>query len=78
MTKSVFSDHYTQFRQALTAARKGAGLTQVDLATRLNKPQSYISKIENGERRIDVVEFIAVARALGINPSILIDELSNE
>jgi transcriptional regulator with XRE-family HTH domain len=52
----------------LIEARKTAGLTQVGLAVRLARPQSYVSKYEGGERRIDVVEFLEVAEALGIDP----------
>ena len=52
----------------LVEARKSAGLTQVQLAKRLSRPQSYISKAERGERRLDVVEFFEVANAIGVEP----------
>ncbi len=65
MTKSVFSERYDRFRQALIAARKSASLTQAQIATRMAKPQSFVSKYERGERRLDVVEFFDVARAVG-------------
>jgi transcriptional regulator with XRE-family HTH domain len=52
----------------LAEARSQAGLTQRDLALRLKRPHSYVAKIEGGERRIDVLEFIEVARALRIDP----------
>ncbi len=68
MTKSVFTTQYDQFRHLLVAARKKAGLTQVDLAKRLSRPQSFVSKFERGERRLDVVEFLDIAEAVGINP----------
>jgi len=51
--------------ELLVEARKARGLTQRDVAARLSKPPSFIAKIEVGERRIDIVEFIAVARAIG-------------
>lgn len=76
MTKSVFSDRYSHFLTIIVLARKEAGLTQTELATRLGKPQSFISKAERGERRIDVVEFIDLAHALGREPSELIRLLS--
>ena len=66
MTKSVFSIRYQAFLKHLVAARQSAGLTQVQVATRLGKPQSYVSKAENGERRLDFVEFVELARAMGI------------
>lgn len=68
MTKSVFTPEYERFRLELVAARKNARVTQVALAKRLRQPQSYVSKYERGERRLDVVEFFGVARALRIDP----------
>jgi transcriptional regulator with XRE-family HTH domain len=58
-----------QFRGALIKARKKAGLTQAAVAARLERPQSFVSKYEGGERRLDVVEFLEVARAVGFNPA---------
>ena len=63
MTKLVFSTAYREFRRALVAARRRAGLAQGELALRLGRPQSYVSKYERGERRIDVVEFLEIATA---------------
>lgn len=65
------------FRKLLTAARHDADLTQSDLAKRLGRPQSFVSKIEIGERRLDVVEFLHVARAIGVDPVKLIAELQH-
>jgi transcriptional regulator with XRE-family HTH domain len=75
MTKSVFSDRYSQFLAVMVQARKDARLTQTEVAARLGKPQSYISKAERGERRLDVIEFIEIAEALGISPSAIISRL---
>ncbi|WP_338722409.1 helix-turn-helix transcriptional regulator [Devosia sp. XK-2] len=50
-------------------ARNAAELTQQEVADRLRKPQSYIAKVERNERRIDVVEFISLAKALGVDPA---------
>lgn len=44
-------------------------MTQQEVADRLGKPQSYVAKVERNERRIDVVEFISLARALGVDPA---------
>lgn len=52
----------------LVNARQDAGLTQRDLAQLLKRPRSFVSRIESGERRLDVVEFVAVAAALKIDP----------
>jgi transcriptional regulator with XRE-family HTH domain len=75
LTKSVFTPTYSRFRELLTEAREGAGLTQAVLAHRLNRPQSYVSKFERGERRLDVVEFLEVAQALRIDPFRLLRRL---
>ncbi|WP_377806742.1 helix-turn-helix transcriptional regulator (plasmid) [Azospirillum sp. A29] len=53
-------------------ARKAARLTQHGLATRLGKPQSYVAKVENRERRLDVIEFVTIARVLGADPYAII------
>ncbi len=66
MGRWVSSPSYRATVEVLVDARKAAGLTQRELAARLGRPYSMIANIERGERRIDVVEFIAVARALGI------------
>ncbi len=65
MTKSVFTRKHDQFRRMLVRARKEAGLTQVELAKLLSRPQSFVSKFERGERRLDIVEFFEVAHAIG-------------
>lgn len=52
----------------LLATRRDAGLTQAQLAERLGKPASFIAKIEIGERRLDVVEFAAITKALKLDP----------
>jgi transcriptional regulator with XRE-family HTH domain len=69
MPKSVFTDAYRSFRTALIALRKERGISQVELAARLGKEQPFISRVERGERRIDVVEFYAIAQALGVDPA---------
>ncbi len=64
MTSSVFTKKYEVFRELLIQCRKDAGITQQSLAEKLNKPQSFVSKYESGERRLDVIEFLDVAEAL--------------
>jgi transcriptional regulator with XRE-family HTH domain len=77
MPRSVFSEPYEAFTQALIAERKKAGLTQEDLAARLHKRQSFVSKMERGERRIDVVEFLVIARAIGIDPLTMLSHVND-
>lgn len=66
--KSVHSPGHLAFCELMIKARKAAGLTQDDLAKRLKKPQSFVAKYEGGERRIDVVEFLAITQAIGADP----------
>jgi len=56
-------------------ARKDAGLTQQELAMRLGRPQSFVSKTERGERRLDVIEFLEVAQALNLDVPRFLDTL---
>lgn len=75
MTNSIFTERYNRFRLSLIEARKAKDLTQVELANKLKRPQSFVSKYERGERRLDVVEFFEVARALGIDPIAFLTQL---
>ncbi len=59
---------YKRFRDLLIDARKKASLTQVELSSKLQRPQSFVSKYERGERRLDIIEFGEIARSLGIDP----------
>lgn len=65
MSRTIHSEPYLVLRTQLIAARKSAGLTQQDLANKLGRPQSFVAKYETGERRLDVVELIEIARAIG-------------
>jgi transcriptional regulator with XRE-family HTH domain len=75
ISKSVHSGEWKAFCALLQQARRKAGLTQQDLADRLGKPQSFVAKIEGGERRLDVVEYLAVMRTIGADPIRLIRSL---
>jgi transcriptional regulator with XRE-family HTH domain len=63
---------YEQLQRALQDARKTKNLTQRDVSARLGKPQSYISKYESGERRLDLIEFLEVCEALEIKPDYIL------
>ena len=69
MTGSLHSKAYEKFIEVLVAARHGTNLTQEMVAERLDKPQSYIAKIEGGERRVDVIDLIELAEAMHIDPT---------
>jgi transcriptional regulator with XRE-family HTH domain len=64
---------YDLFRQSLVEARQTNGLTQQGVAYRLGKPQSYVSKYESGERRLDVVEFLDVCEVLKVKPMTILE-----
>jgi len=68
MPKSVFTDAYVSVVEYLIALRKRQGVSQVELARRLGRPQPFVSFVENRERRLDLVEFCAYVRALGADP----------
>ena len=66
--KTIHSSEQAAFCALMVAARKQAGLTQHELARRLKRPQSFVAKYEGGERRMDVVEFVAIVSAIGADP----------
>lgn len=67
MEKSIFTHNYTLFLALLREARKKAGLTQGQVGERLQQTQSFVSKCERGERRIDIIELHAFCEAIGIS-----------
>ena len=68
MTRSLFTPNYRRFRRLLVQCRQESEVTQVELAELLDRNQSYVSKFERGERRLDVVECLEVLRALEVDP----------
>jgi transcriptional regulator with XRE-family HTH domain len=75
MPKSLRTPRHRQLLALLVDARKEKGLTQADVAATLEKPQSFVAKYENSERRIDVIEFIDIAAALGIAPADILAQI---
>jgi transcriptional regulator with XRE-family HTH domain len=75
MRKSVHSAGQRVLSDLLRTARRKAKLTQQKLAQKLAKPQSFVAKYEKGERRLDVVEFVQVVRAIGADPGRLMKAL---
>lgn len=72
MAKTIRSSGHEALRDALIAARKTAGLTQAELASKLKCHQSFVARVESGERRIDVIELIVLARAMDTDPAALL------
>jgi DNA-binding XRE family transcriptional regulator len=67
---------YVALRQQLIAARRRAGLTQEQVAEQLGRPQSFMAKVERGERTIDLVEFLSIAKLVDLHVEDAISEVS--
>lgn len=78
MTRVLNSPEYTQLRRQLARAREEKGLTQADLAAALGRTQSFVSKYELGERRLDVIDFLLVCQQLQIDAADLISRLERD
>jgi transcriptional regulator with XRE-family HTH domain len=76
MPRAFHSPEYRRFVALLVEQRQAAQLTQAEVAARLGKSQSFVAKYERGERRIDVVEFLRISRAIGFDPSEVIRRLA--
>jgi transcriptional regulator with XRE-family HTH domain len=75
LSKSIYTDRHRKLCELLKMQRKGAGLTQTVVAERLGKPPSYVAKYEGGDRRLDLLEFMDVAAAIGFDPCKLMRSL---
>jgi transcriptional regulator with XRE-family HTH domain len=78
MEKSAFTPLAEHLRRRLVEMREKAGMTQRDLAKKLGREHSFVSRIELGERRLDVVEAFWVFRALGVDPARAMTTLMGE
>lgn len=76
MAKSTASARYQKLLDVLLEERTRQGLLQKDLGKKMGKPQSFVSKVERGERRIDPAELIDMCIALGINPADIIQQIA--
>lgn len=76
MARSLRTPGHLALMQVLIEARKEMGITQQELADRLRRPQSFVAKVETGERRLDVVELIEWAEGIGRSPSELVDRIA--
>lgn len=78
MANSLHDPRYAKLIDRLVAAREAEGLTQRDLAARLKRPQSYVSKVETMQRRIDLLELIDLLTVLQIDPSSFVADFASE
>ena len=75
MKKAFHTEAYKRFTQLLIEARKLSKLTQTEVAEGLSRPQSYVSKYESGERRLDVIEFLQITQVLNCDPTEIFKKL---
>lgn len=82
MPKTVFTGAHQHIVDVLVEARRQSGLTQAQLAAKVGKDQTFVSLIERSQRRVDVLEFYALAKAMGESPEQLFavvgERLSND
>jgi transcriptional regulator with XRE-family HTH domain len=77
MPKAAFSNTYKIFLDLLRTSRESAELTQEELAKRIGQTQTFVSKCERGERRIDIAELLMFCRAIGIDASEFVRKLES-
>jgi transcriptional regulator with XRE-family HTH domain len=78
MPKTVFTGAHQHLVEVLKEARVESGLKQEELAAKVGKDQTFISIIERGQRRVDVLEFVALARAMGHDPETLFSRVTSK
>ena len=77
MVKTLGSERHNSLIAILVEKREASGLTQTELAKKLGEYQSFVARLESGQRRVDVVEFLNLAEVLRFDPSSVIKELGN-
>lgn len=75
MPKTIFGGDHPHLVEVLVKAREKSGLTQAQVAEKVGKDQTFVSIVERGQRRVDVLEFVALARAMGADPAKLFVEV---
>lgn len=75
MPKTIFGGDHRHLVAVLAEARQKSGLTQAELAGLVGKDQTFISIIERSQRRVDILEFVALARAMGADPVSLMEKV---
>lgn len=78
MEKTIYTREYAVLLRLFTQARKDAGITQVQLAKKLRQSQSFVSKIECGDRRLDIIQLRTICRIIGVTLPEFIQRLEAE
>ena len=76
MEKSIYTKRYSTFCQELKDARYHAGMTQTQVSEAIGKNQPFVARYESGERRLDVVEFLDIAKAVGADVDAILKKIS--
>jgi|JI6StandDraft_1071083.scaffolds.fasta_scaffold05640_9 transcriptional regulator with XRE-family HTH domain len=76
--KSIYTDEYAVVLRLLKAARKKSGVTQIELAERLGQTQSFVSKVERGDRRLDIVQLRTILLEFGVTLPNFATQLESE
>ena len=71
---SIYTDQYRRVIDLLVEARKAAGVSQQELADELSRPQSFVSKVERCDRRLDIVEFAHICRLIGTDATSMLEK----
>lgn len=77
MDKTIYSTRYQLLCKILRDQRRMNDLTQAEVARRMGKPQSFVAKYERGERRLDIIELLAIAEVINIEPIAIIRTLQS-
>jgi DNA-binding XRE family transcriptional regulator len=77
MPKSLYSERHQKLARMLLARRKASGMTQAEVARALGRHQPFIANIENGERRVDLIELLELSEIIGSDIQEVIEELKN-
>jgi len=75
ITSMSYDSRYEQLQKALIEARQSAGLTQAEVSSRLNKPQSFVSKYESGERKLNLIELMDLCKVLSVDIGVIIERI---
>jgi transcriptional regulator with XRE-family HTH domain len=78
MDKTIFTEEYASVLRLLRQARDQASMTQAGLASQVGQTQSFVSKVERGERRLDVIELRTFCRAMGLTLAAFVRRLEAE
>jgi len=78
MEKTIYTREYAELLHLLRQAREQAGMTQVQLAEMLRQSQSFVSKFERGDRRIDVIQLRTICQILGLSLAEFVERLERE